>query len=246
MRTIDVTQSTIDLHVTTDYEIFKKIKGNRPVDKQHVAQLKRKIENEGNLTSEFPVNLNENMEVIDGQNRILALQELGYPVYYTISEGASLATVRQINIGRKNWSWSDYASSFASEGNPHYKDLLDFHEAFNFPFSTLVRYCYGGKRIAVSEYQSGDFKVLDKGMTFKLLNQLVELREVLPFPLTGSVASALYDIQTHPDYDHKRMLKKLTTHGSQLHEWRQKKDWLRNLEDIYNLGYGEAGEVRFF
>jgi hypothetical protein len=252
MTTRAVTATKADSHikelfVTKDYSIFKTLKGNRVLDKHHIYRLKNKIEAEGNLTSEFPVNLNDNYEIIDGQHRIEALKELNFPVYYTISEGASLATVRQVNIARKNWNWYDYAQSFAAEGNRHYQDLLHFYDAFKFNYRILLGYSSGGKRIHNVVYQEGEFKILDRGMTFGLLNRLSEIRETLPFPtITNQLGSAFYDILNHPDYDHDRMVKKLTANGSQLHEWRKKADWLRNLEDIYNYGYSDENKTRFF
>lgn len=246
MRNILTKPEVIELHVTKEYDLFNLMTGNRPIDTAHVSQLKRKIENEGNLTSEFPVNVNEKMEVIDGQHRIIALKELGYPIYYTISEGANLSTVRQINVARKNWSWIDYAESFAAEGNPFYRDLLDFSEAFGFNFSTLDRYTNGGKRTFVNDYQAGEYKVLNKGLSFKLFNELTTVKEALPFAVTTGFSAAMYDILTHPDYDQKRMVDKLTKYGVQLKEWTKKKDWLRNIEDVYNIGQTEATRVRFF
>lgn len=236
----------VRLYVTKDYDTFKTLTGNRPLDKLHVARLRRKIEKEGNLTSEFPVNVNENLEIVDGQHRVAALQELGYPVYYTVSEGAGLSTVRQVNMARRNWSWQDYANSFAADGNPHYKDLLDFSEAFKFNNTILITYTHAGTKMSVSDFQGGDYKVLDKALSFKLFNQLSEIRDALPFVLTGSLGRAFYDILTHPEYDHKRMVDKLTKYGAQLHEWRIKKDWMRNLEDVYNIGQTESTRVRFF
>jgi CHAD domain-containing protein len=74
-----------------------------------------------------------------------------------------------------------------------------------------------------------------------------EIRETLPFPtINNQLGSAFYDILNHPDYDHDRMVKELTANGSQLHEWRKKADWLRNLEDIYNYGYSDENKTRFF
>jgi len=246
MAKIAVENTQIELHVTKDYSLFNLMSGNRPIDTKHVTKLKRKIEQEGNLTSEFPVNLNEKMEVIDGQHRILALKELGYPVYYTITKGANLSVVRQINVGRKNWSWKDYAESFAAEHNPFYRDLLDFSEAFGFNFSTIDRYTNGGKRTFINDYQNGEYKVLDKGLSFKLFNNLAGVKEALPFAVTTGFAAAMYDILTHPEYDQKRMLDKLTKYGVQLKEWSKKADWLRNIEDVYNIGQTEATRVRFF
>ena len=52
---------------TRDYSMFKKIRGNRPVDESHVKQLKKLIA-EKDLMDPIPVNANKELE--DGQHTL--------------------------------------------------------------------------------------------------------------------------------------------------------------------------------
>ena len=56
------------LFETRDYSIFKRARGNRPVDKGHVAQLKKLI---ADKDIGDPVKVNRALEVIDGQHTLL-------------------------------------------------------------------------------------------------------------------------------------------------------------------------------
>ena len=90
-----------DTFQTKDYDIFQIIEGNRPVDEKHVKQLISNMTKYGNLTPNFPIVVNEAIEVIDGQHRIAALKELGWPVFYQVQADLGLDTVQGINQASK-------------------------------------------------------------------------------------------------------------------------------------------------
>ena len=114
-------KKTIEVFETSDYGIFKRLKGNRDVN--NVKRIIKSIKSVGYIMN--PVIVNENMEVIDGQNRIEALQMLNLPVHYYVVPGATIDTARALNLGRANWKPIDYAKSYAEEGNVSYQLLLN-------------------------------------------------------------------------------------------------------------------------
>ena len=117
----------IKVYETRKYSVFKKLEGNR--DLCSVKKIVDSINKVGYIPS--PVCVNENMEVIDGQNRIEALKQLGMPVHYYIVNGVGLEEARQMNIGRKNWQLIDYFKSFAAEGKEEYVYFLKMLEKHN-------------------------------------------------------------------------------------------------------------------
>lgn len=238
------TERQQDIHVTSEYDKFITLGGNRQLDKGHINKLRAKIENEGNLTSEFPVVVNDKFEIIDGQHRIAALKELYYPVYYVVQKGLNLDTVRQINLGRRNWTWLDYATSYAKEGKKDYQDLIDFNQMSGLGKKPLMQYC--GYKGTLQDYQAGDFRIDDKAVTFKLLNGLAGCEEALGYSPRGNFPVALYNIMVNKDYEQSRMLKALRQYSGLLETWHTVKDWQRNIETIYNHGYSEANRVRLF
>ena len=113
MSEVDRIESDIKVYTTSDYGMFKKMLGNRDVTGE--AQIVDSIQKVGYVCT--PIIINEKNEVIDGQNRLAALQELGLPVYYIIQENTNIQTCRALNIGQKNWSTIDYIDSYAESGN---------------------------------------------------------------------------------------------------------------------------------
>lgn len=236
----------IKVEQTVDYDQFVVLKGNRRVNPRHVARLTKKMTKEGNLTEIFPIVVNEKMEVIDGQHRMTALKQLGWPVFYETKKGLTIDTVQALNTGTQNWTWFDYAWSFSQQGNENYTRFLNLWDHFNLPFSLLLYYTGindGGHRN--SRFHLGEFEFENQKRTFNLLTQFVEVSEAASHS-TGKFAQAMYDIMQLPDYDHKRMVDKMGKYGGDLKGYTNKLDYMRAIEDIYNTYVGEASRVRLF
>lgn len=111
---------------TLDYNIFKIIRGNRPIKASHVQDLMNSIR-ENNLLKARPILVNENLEVIDGQHRLEAAKILGVEIYYEIIEGLKINDVAIINSNQRNWKL-DYFLELHSESlkNENYISLKDW------------------------------------------------------------------------------------------------------------------------
>jgi len=85
-------QEVNKVYKTNDLSIFNQIKGNRPPNPQHVRRLCDSIKTHGILQN--PIIVNENMDIIDGQHRLLAAKESESSVYYIVVDGYSLEEVQ--------------------------------------------------------------------------------------------------------------------------------------------------------
>lgn len=109
---------------TNNYSSFKKLKGNRSLQKE--SDINNLVESLRNFGWIGPaVEVNENMEVIDGQNRIEACKRLGIPVIYEIKEGQGIKECIALNTNKKNWAIDDYVHSYAEQDNKDYIWILD-------------------------------------------------------------------------------------------------------------------------
>ena len=78
------------IHVTSDYDQFTYLVGNRDIVNKHVKSLSTEIDNRD---LEIPIIVNEKMEVCDGQHRLEAYKALDLPVHYIIKEGLTLGDI---------------------------------------------------------------------------------------------------------------------------------------------------------
>lgn len=116
------------IFTTENYGMFKPLIDNREVKTRTTQKIVESIKTVGYITN--PIIVNEQMQIIDGQNRLEALKSLGMPVDYVIVKGAGINHCRALNINQSNWTTMDYIKSYANGGNTSYKYLLNLIEAY--------------------------------------------------------------------------------------------------------------------
>lgn len=117
-------EHSIQIKSTFDYAKFIILDANR--DTAHKHKIIKSIQKIGLVPA--PIVCNENMQVIDGQGRLSACEELGLPVYYIIVPGLGIEHCVSMNISQTNWSIMDYVKSYAAQGNQNYCRLLRLME----------------------------------------------------------------------------------------------------------------------
>jgi hypothetical protein len=231
---------------TTDYGRFHSIKGNRPINEMHVKELIKSFTEFGNLTPDYPIDINDENGVQDGQHRLEVCKRLGWPVHYRITPNISIEVIQALNRGRRNWGWRDYGDSYAKLGVEHYKQFMGLADQYNLPFRTLMVFsAFPGKG---ADFRAGKYELKDKARTFHMLNQLNDVLDMLrdEHRCTGIMMQSLYTIFNSPNYDHKRMIGKIEKYHNQLKGWANISDYMRNFEDIYNYNQTEETRVRLF
>ena len=113
-----------EVYKTNDLSIFKTIDGNRVPNLQHVKRLADSIRVYGMKCN--PILVNEQMEVIDGQHRLMAAKESESFVYYIIVTGYSLKEVHTLNLNQKNWAKKDFMEGYANMKIEAYIKLREF------------------------------------------------------------------------------------------------------------------------
>lgn len=121
------------IYETVDYDLFKKMDGNREVDK--INKLKTSMKKHGFLT--IPVVINKDNEIGDGQHRFAAGSDLGLPIKFCVEPNIDLEETYDINNCQKNWSQSDKVHSQAALGNDDYKRFEELRNTFGKSFQVI-------------------------------------------------------------------------------------------------------------
>lgn len=235
---------------TTDYSKFRKITLNRDTAQRHINNLVEAIQEQGNISRISPVIVNENMEVIDGQHRVLALEQLQMPVYYLVIDGANINTVRQMNNLQKNWTAPDFARSYALAGNKNYQRFIQLAEDYGYPYGTLMMFCVRDAKGVQKRFRQGDFILTPEGdeqarAHLDLLKQAINL--VPRYKSNRGFAQAFKLISLNPQYSHARFIRKLKQVGDDtLKNWSKIEDFLRAFENIYNHQMREKSLTRLY
>lgn len=239
------------IHTTTDYAQFKTMSGNRNVNKAHVRELQRLLVDNGNLTNQFPIVVNKEMEVIDGQHRLEALRELGWEIAYIVEDGATINMVRAINLGNKNWNWRDLGQSYSNLGNKEYAWFLRFIESQNISFTLAIRFCgvkgTQGSYSANSDYNQGYLYIPEKTKAVETAEHYnAVIRELEDGMASREFGYAIHKLKQSAQYDPERMIQKIKEKGHTLPRRATTPDYLRLLEELYNDKVHEENRVRLF
>lgn len=245
-------QDTVTVQSSNNYDQFNLIGANRVVNRGHVEAIKKAFEETGNFTKFQPILVNENYDIIDGQHRFTALQEMGLPVYYTMVEGLRVKEAREMNNLQLRWNPLDFAHSYAEGGNENYQKYLDLREDYGLSHSVTMAYIIGrgndgGNDSMYSDFRTGDFIVSDIDEARQRLNKLAELGEFTNVITYRPFALAYLKIMQSPEFNQGRMTRKMRLFADRLvKRLGTIEDNLRMIEDVYNHNQSEDTQPRLY
>lgn len=230
------------IYETYDYSIFKKLVGNRPVN-SHVNAIAKSMKNDGWIGA--PIEVNEKMEVVDGQHRLEAAKRVGIPVRYEVQKGLNLRKCQVMNNTSKGWRNSDYVNSQIELGNKNYERLKNMMDKYpSIPDTVMLSVCWD-KNAAMSgqkneSFRQGDFvfsasRVEDVDY---ILYNLSKFQSVLK-DIKGRVDCkniAIYFALIHANVDNNRLFEKLAENTRKINYVGTTVDFLEEISSLYNKG----------
>ncbi len=238
---------------TKDYKIFHHIKGNRPLNQNHIARLTNSIA-KNNMLAENPVIVNERFEVIDGQHRLEVAKNNKLDVYYVIKDNTSLADVQQLNTASKPWSMVDFLESFIALGNEDYLELKEYCLETGLSITNAMMMLSGGSFTNHSSFREsnrksfkeGNWKVLDREYASQMADKLSEIKKVPGVAYLYSDRQFLIAImKLDKKGDFNRLIEKLNVTGRKIVKQVNIREYLHELEEVYNYDV-KIGRVRFY
>ena len=243
-------QEVNKVYKTSDLSIFTQIDGNRVPNLQHIKRLAHSIRVYGMKCN--PILVNERMQVIDGQHRLMAAKEAGSFVYYIVVDGYSLNEVHTLNLNQKNWTKKDYMDGYANMGITSYVKLKKFIELNDdYSFGDCLSFCsntagYGslsrsnetrtdGKSYNMKEvFESGTWK----GKDFELAQDMAsKIRMIKTFyvgynrtTFVGTMIGMFYNEK----FDFNEFMHKLRLQPTALLDCANREQYKTLIEDIYN------------
>jgi len=220
---------------TTDYDIFKTVKGNRVVSDKWVSTLSKKIDTHN---MDDPIMVTKDYKVIDGQHRLEACKLLGKPVRFYVMEGAQDSDVAFINSDRKKWKLTDYLDYYFKRGNKNYQQLKYLAEELELGCEAAIM--IGQRRVnrdhaIYDDFKTGDYKIADFGWACEFGERYQELVQVV-----GKQAKMRYFLNTfaifykHPEFSFDRFKHAIKSNMGQLLYASDRVTAIKTFEKIYN------------
>lgn len=235
---------------TDDLNIFKQIDGNRVPNLQHVKRLSDSFKFYGMKCN--PILVNENMEVIDGQHRLMAAKEVGVPVYYIVVDGYNLADVHTLNLNQKNWIKKDFMEGYANMGIKPYIKLRNFVENNNdYSFTDCIalcsntstgnkssmweRYRTDGKSYNITKvFEEGTWVGKDFNLAQDWANKIRMVKRYYPNYNKSTFVGTMITLFLNDNFDFNEFMHKLRLQPTALVDCVNRDQYRTLIEDIYN------------
>lgn len=236
---------------TKYYDQFKLIPGNRPINQHHVNEL-NKLVLENDLSWQFPALISKDGYILDGQHRWKRAKDNDALYFYTVSNetldqiGDSMVPVS--NTAQKRWIPENFIHWYAVHGRKQYQyleSLIEEHKLKSVVILSLLGFAHYIKPLKKGNLNLGydtDAKKIHEEIieAYLSLKPLVPQRVFIDSVFTRSVRDMFKKVSAE---DIRAAIERAPM---KIVPMREKKDYLRQFEDIFNYGRSEHKYVRFF
>ncbi len=218
---------------TTSYGLFNRVVGNREVDAGKIKRLETSIL-EHNLLHLFPIIVDKNYSVYDGQHRLKVAEKNNLEIYYIIDEELVPSDIIRTNSNKWNWSINDYLEHWIELGKEDYVILKNFTQNYNLSPS-LSMVLLGTLHHSIVLFKQGRFVV-------KNVNEAIYLAEIInrlkPYCEKGVWKDREF-VFALVTCSKKIKLEKLVDQASKYTHKLQRRsnlrDYLLQFQDVYNF-----------
>ncbi len=228
------------IELSTDYEKFKFINGNRSLNYKKIEKIERDIISGFNLLAYCPVIVFEKDEtkfIVDGQHRFTVSKELQHPVYYTVTEEINLYQIATMNSKQDKWTHTDFLKCYVGLENENYKILDEvvrqFKISIGFACDLLMHGKIGSKK-AGDVFREGNFKVNFHQQTVDLLELSHSLFERYKFFSDRNLITAVQLIKEKGLCDFNFLKEKISQAPMMMDRQVSPKEYIYNIERVYN------------
>jgi len=199
-----------------------------------------------------PIIVNENMEVIDGQHRLMAAQGLdGVPIYYIKADNYRLEEVHTLNMNQKNWSKKDFVDGYAEMGLEPYiklKRFLEVNKDFDFQSCTFL--VNNGtihslfQKSKINAIENGTFVGKDFDYAYELAEKIRKIGKYYNRYSNQKFVQVLITVLQNPLFDLDMFIHKLQFNYELLDKCVKAHHWRDAIEKIYN--YKNQNKISLF
>ena len=222
------------IKTTSNYELFKPIKGNRKIKANHVKKL---VDTYDPKVDFPPIRVNKNMEVVDGQHRLEAVKQLKVPIRYEVDPEGNLHTVHALNVNVIKWTIDDYLESYIEKGLKDYKTYKEFRDSYKFGHELCIALLTGSQPHdpnVMANFKNGKFRIKDIEKAAENASKFNQIGQYYNGFTRRSFVSALMFVLANPHFDFDVFIKKVRKNPGALYHCANHKQYLVLIEEIYN------------
>lgn len=236
---------------TKNYEMFRFGPWNRDISEKNLHKIDKDVQKNG--WKKHPITVNEKMEVIDGQHRLVYAKTHNLPVYYIVINDLTVEDCVTMNNVRTAWSLQDYIKLYASQGNECYQRLQKLLGEYSFAtasqlISLLKNQCANSN--LSGKIRKGEFKLTDKEIR-DIKDKFDFLQELEPYVKsvkgrTSSLYQAIAFCYDNEGVNNQRLKKQIKTKLNLIDAPVNTEIAFREIERIYNRGIRTGDYIEIF
>lgn len=243
MAAVTPTVDPGSVDVTSEYDVFKRMSGNRTVSETHVKNLMNAMLKHDLMV---PILVNQDFEVIDGQHRLEARKRLGLPVPYYWQKDLGLIDVQTLNSSQKGWVNDDFMRAYIELGNQHYVQYEWFRRRFGLPHVPSVWLLSGSDfRNSTKHFRQGEFRVHDLEGAKAKATMLTELAPHFSHWKDAAFIKAFLVCLNRVGFDFKTFLHRVSQNPTMLKPCKTIDAYLQIIEEVYNYRAVNKVPIRF-
>jgi hypothetical protein len=185
-----------------------------------------------------PIQVNEKMEVLDGQHRLAACTELGLPVHYFVSKGGNLRTVQVLNSNSKDWKIEDYMESYIEQGIKDYQTYKEFYQSYGFNHKVCLMLLLNrdaSNSDDLRDFAEGNFRIKSVAKAAETAEKINLCGQHYDGFKRRNFIFALMKCLKKPKFNFDEFLKKLSYQSRKMVDCSQVEQYLELIEEIYNF-----------
>jgi hypothetical protein len=240
------------VYYTTEYTKFKSLNGNRDLKQ---SNLRRIIESFKDVYLFSPIIVNEKFQIIDGQHRFAAAQELGLPVYYIVAPGYGIKEVQILNTNSSDWGYTDYLHMYVTKKIPAYQLMQQFMEDFpDFGIKAVIKIITdNGKQdgdvhkysLNPNDFKDGMMEIPNINLAYKNARKIMKYKPLFKKYCDNKFVSTLITLFKNKNFENDELVSRLTKNPSQLVPCASITDYKNLIEEIYNKRRSEKVSLRY-
>jgi len=224
---------------TKKYSMFKLREDNRArLDQAHINRLVESIKSR-NLLDLRPIIVNEEMEVIDGQHRLMAAKILDVPIYYVVEKKIKPTDIIKMNVA-KAWGMQDYLNFYCHHQYPEYLKLLKFMTTNKVNVKVALSISLGHFTDRHEKFRQGEFvfhqEALDDEMEvcWETINYIRKMNAYSTYTSSSRFWMGLLKLIRHRRFDKEKWMKNVKQHIDTFGARAKSDDYVTMFQKIYN------------
>lgn len=240
-----MSENSIQVEKTTDYDIFKKDESNRNHDEALLKKLEAAIK-QTNLLKTHPILVNKERYVIDGQHRLEVARRLQIPIYYMQDDSFEKKDMITCNVNLKPWTIVDYLNFYVNQGYEHYEWLNIFIQEEKLQLN-IALHLLNGCRSAdfFKKFKEGKYTFPTQAEYEEVKNKKKLIKEVIDYIKKSTSGhktyldrvtfyGALVDFFNIKSFVYETFMKKLSYKLDLIHPCTKQCEYVRIFKEIYN------------